>query len=472
MRRIADALLWMGAVLGALSLVAAVLVATLSLVPLVFTSGSMSPEIPAGSLGVARTVPAADLAVGDVVSVESAEGTRVTHRIVAVEESAGEALLTLQGDANGAPDAEPYPVTEADRLIFSVPGVGSVLSSLANPFVVFGAGVLAAGVVFGVWTSVRSSRGRPRAGSGETPDAEDRSDSADSAGRTGRVVASLLVVALPALVALQPAEPTAAAFSDTGTVNTSGFMTHRVGQPTGGTCSSSPSPSMTVTTPASDPRYTYWVRAYTAASGGEPVSSAKQMTGSGANRTVTVSPGEFSPALTAGTTYYLRVFARVAGTTWESAVYLYTPFSRSQANVLTCGEAPSPPTITFTEPLDGASNTGAVTRANVAARCGPNQAACGTATDSNGTVVSPVQYILRRTGFLGTQCWSGSSWVSSCNYRDTTFNASTGQWSVPATTSPYANQFLSTMDYTLTIQAKDNLDYTIVRTITYSVRPS
>ena len=45
--------------------------------------GSMSPTIETGALAWAQQVPAADLEVGDVVMVHTAEGDRVTHRIVA-----------------------------------------------------------------------------------------------------------------------------------------------------------------------------------------------------------------------------------------------------------------------------------------------------------------------------------------------------------------------------------------------------
>ncbi|NLG47963.1 MAG: signal peptidase I, partial [Gordonia sp.] len=56
-----------GAVLGLMCIVAAIASMLFGITPLVFRSGSMSPEIPTGSLAIARTVDAQDLRVGDVV---------------------------------------------------------------------------------------------------------------------------------------------------------------------------------------------------------------------------------------------------------------------------------------------------------------------------------------------------------------------------------------------------------------------
>jgi signal peptidase I len=471
MRRLADVGLWVGAVLGALSLVAAVLVATLGLVPLIFTSGSMSPAIPAGSLGVARSVPAAELAVDDVVSVDSADGARVTHRVVAIEETADGALLTLQGDANSAPDADPYPVTEADRLLFSVPGAGSALAALAHPVAIFGGGVLAAAVVLGV---VSSSRGRrANEGTQHTPGTPSAAGT-DRRSRAGRVAASVLVAALPAALAFQPAAPTAAAFSDTGaTVNTSGFVSHRVHQPTSVTCSGTT--SITVTTPASDPRYTYWAQAFTPGPSGTALAAAKPMTGTGASRQAAFTAGEFTPPLAAGN-YEVRVYARVGSTSWQSADYVVQPFSATTGTTLACGNAPIPPTITFTEP-DGVTKSASGQRAAVLADCGANQAACGTVTD-NGSIAS-VTYILQRSGLLlGTGCWdhTSSTWRASsqtaCAYRTATHSSAGAGWFIPgAVAAVYQTTFLSNTSYQLTIRAVDNEGLVTVRTITFATTP-
>lgn len=72
-------LLTLAALAGVVCLLAAAAALTLHITPLVFRSGSMAPEIPTGSLALARSVPAEELKVGDVVSVTNAHGTRVTR---------------------------------------------------------------------------------------------------------------------------------------------------------------------------------------------------------------------------------------------------------------------------------------------------------------------------------------------------------------------------------------------------------
>jgi signal peptidase I len=144
--RLRSALLDLGAVLGSLCLVVALAGLVLGVKPLVFRSGSMSPEIPAGALGFSRPASAAELGVGDVVSVVSANHERVTHRIVAIEGAGETRELTLQGDANSAPDAETYQVGRADRVFWSVPLVGYPLAWIGTPLGL----VLLGGLVFAI----------------------------------------------------------------------------------------------------------------------------------------------------------------------------------------------------------------------------------------------------------------------------------------------------------------------------------
>ncbi len=98
--RLRDASLWVGAVLGLLSMVAAVAVMFFGYTFLIFRSGSMGPDIPTGSFALAHRTAAADLRVGDVVSVIAEDGARITHRIEATTLRGDEASLVLRGDAN------------------------------------------------------------------------------------------------------------------------------------------------------------------------------------------------------------------------------------------------------------------------------------------------------------------------------------------------------------------------------------
>ncbi|GGH36648.1 signal peptidase I [Microbacterium album] len=102
----------------------------------ILSTGSMSPGMPPGTAAVVRVVDAADLRVGDVVSVPRAHDDElVTHRVVEIEPGAapGERLLTLRGDANATPDAHRYAVTQAGLVVASLPWVGFPIAQLASP---------------------------------------------------------------------------------------------------------------------------------------------------------------------------------------------------------------------------------------------------------------------------------------------------------------------------------------------------
>lgn len=143
-----EAVLWTGGVLGSLCLLALLAGWLFNVTPLVFASGSMSPSYEAGALGVAREVPAAELRVGDVVSVVNRGGDRVTHRIVDIAPAGDRAVLTLQGDTNNVPDAETYAVESVDRVAFGVPYAGYVLNASASPFGLMTGALLVVGALW------------------------------------------------------------------------------------------------------------------------------------------------------------------------------------------------------------------------------------------------------------------------------------------------------------------------------------
>ncbi|MBM4524457.1 signal peptidase I [Rhodococcus hoagii] len=143
-----DIALNVGAVAGLICVLAAVASFLFGIKPLIFRSGSMSPDIPTGALALSKTAPAADLKVGDVVSVENQQGTRITHRVHEIVSSDGaSAVLILKGDANQDADLTPYTVTETDRVFVSVPGLGYVVSWLSSPAAIFLGGALVGGVM-------------------------------------------------------------------------------------------------------------------------------------------------------------------------------------------------------------------------------------------------------------------------------------------------------------------------------------
>lgn len=92
----------------------------------VVLSGSMEPTYSVNDLIVVKE--AKSYQEGDVVVFQDVYDL-VVHRIVAVSE----AEVTTQGDANNTAD-EPIPLTAVKgKVIFSVPGIGSLVTALKSP---------------------------------------------------------------------------------------------------------------------------------------------------------------------------------------------------------------------------------------------------------------------------------------------------------------------------------------------------
>ena len=144
LRRIAsETLLTLAAIIGVICLAAAAAGFFFDVRPLIFRSGSMSPEIKTGALALARQTPASELNVGDIISTQNDKGVRVTHRLVTIKPTDGGLYaLTMKGDANPENDVEQYIVSEADRVIWHQNGLGYVVEEIQKPPYVFGAGVL------------------------------------------------------------------------------------------------------------------------------------------------------------------------------------------------------------------------------------------------------------------------------------------------------------------------------------------
>ncbi|MFF1530472.1 signal peptidase I [Cellulomonas sp. NPDC058312] len=158
--RVQKTLLDVGAVLGTISVVVVVLCLVTGVRPAVVVSGSMAPGIPVGALTVARSVDAASVAVGDVVTLPRQDGEGlVTHRVIEVAPGAegGATELRLQGDANAEPDARAYTVDRVGLVLGSVPHLGRLVLGLQQNVVAVVAGLL---VLTAVATFPTSRRGR------------------------------------------------------------------------------------------------------------------------------------------------------------------------------------------------------------------------------------------------------------------------------------------------------------------------
>ncbi|TFD49110.1 hypothetical protein E3T55_11805, partial [Cryobacterium frigoriphilum] len=140
--------LTLGAVLGVVSILAALAAAFFGITPLIFRSGSMAPLIETGALAIAHRVPAADIRVNDIISATNSSGTRVTHRVEAIDElEGGSVALTMRGDANPIADAEPYVLAQADLILWHANGLGFALQEAQKPQWIFVIGLFVGGML-------------------------------------------------------------------------------------------------------------------------------------------------------------------------------------------------------------------------------------------------------------------------------------------------------------------------------------
>jgi signal peptidase I len=228
-RRSREVALTTAAVAGALCLVLLLVGLVLGVHPLVFRSGSMAPAIDTGALALARTVPAAEVQQGDVVSVLDASGTRVTHRVVSVAAQGEQRQLTLKGDANQRPDAAVYTVTEVQRVFLHVPRLGYVVGWLTGPIGLFLLGLYAAlllSVALRRGSSDRSEPPAPRSPPGRRRATPERR----------RRLPAVLAVATTAAAVLLPAPTWSAPWTDTVVIGGGSYAAGTVPPPATFTC--------------------------------------------------------------------------------------------------------------------------------------------------------------------------------------------------------------------------------------------
>ncbi|MGZ1492171.1 signal peptidase I [Brevibacterium sediminis] len=141
------------AVLGVVCIVLVILSFVFNVSIIMFKTGSMSPTIPAGSASLVREIPAKDMKVGDIVTVDRGEKVLpVTHRITEIQridDSTGAVTFEMKGDANAEKDPDPYTVETVRTVMFSVPGVAPILQQWRNPFLLGGITIAASLLV--VW---------------------------------------------------------------------------------------------------------------------------------------------------------------------------------------------------------------------------------------------------------------------------------------------------------------------------------
>ncbi|WP_232719132.1 signal peptidase I [Gordonia metallireducens] len=135
--RLVDWALNILAVFGVLCIALTVLAFVGNYTIIMFKTGSMDPTIPQGSIAVVHEIPATEVKVGDIITVDRGVGLKpITHRAIAVQQlGGGEALIEMQGDANPNPDPEPYRVSQVRKVVWHAPGLAKQIVWLSNPYV-------------------------------------------------------------------------------------------------------------------------------------------------------------------------------------------------------------------------------------------------------------------------------------------------------------------------------------------------
>ncbi|KAM9864403.1 hypothetical protein ACIFOC_02957 [Leucobacter aridicollis] len=155
-----NALLNVAALGGALCVLLVLLGTLMNVSIIMFKTGSMSPTIPSGSAALVREIPASEIRVGDVLTVDRPGQLPVTHRVTSVEGTGATRTITMRGDANETDDPAPYTLNSARLVVFSIPHLARLIVWFSNPAVL---GILTVAtailVTWAFWPKPRDGRG-------------------------------------------------------------------------------------------------------------------------------------------------------------------------------------------------------------------------------------------------------------------------------------------------------------------------
>jgi len=126
-------------------------------------TGSMTPNIPVGSIVIDRPVDPGTLHVGDIATYQVAPGLSeyITHRIVRIDTKTAPVTFTFKGDANRGPDMKPVPVTAIrGKVWFHLPYLGSIRDAMHTRGGLMGVGlvVLAVYALFQLVSGLKERR--------------------------------------------------------------------------------------------------------------------------------------------------------------------------------------------------------------------------------------------------------------------------------------------------------------------------
>lgn len=120
---------------------------------IIIGGSSMEPAIGVGSAIIVAPVAAADLRVGDVVSLRAGDDNALfTHRIVEVVDQPDGRWIRTKGDANASPDPTPVHASAVQgRVQLAIPLAGYLIALLSIPTGVLFLIGLAATLLAAVW---------------------------------------------------------------------------------------------------------------------------------------------------------------------------------------------------------------------------------------------------------------------------------------------------------------------------------
>lgn len=97
-------------------------------------SGSMEPTLQVGDLIVSRQVGEEQVAVGDIITFQDADGLTVTHRVANIIPKDGETLYQTKGDHNNVNDVGLISIENIrGKYLFKIGGFGKIATGIASP---------------------------------------------------------------------------------------------------------------------------------------------------------------------------------------------------------------------------------------------------------------------------------------------------------------------------------------------------
>jgi len=115
-------------------------------------SASMTPALKVGDLVVEERVDPTTIHVGDVITLATANGATVTHRVETVTPNDAGPVFTTRGDANASPDpVATFAGQVRGRVAWDVPLLGFLLAMVTTPTGLLALFSIGAGLLTAIW---------------------------------------------------------------------------------------------------------------------------------------------------------------------------------------------------------------------------------------------------------------------------------------------------------------------------------